>query len=92
MTSEHTKEPTLDFFRRQNYFGLEEDNLIVFEQGMLPCFTFDGKIIMESKSQIAKSPGKWKIVIEKSALMFASLVRVWVSADTTLSPDTFRFA
>jgi len=56
MTSEHTKEPTLDFFRRQNYFGLEEDNLIVFEQGMLPCFTFDGKIIMESKSQIAKSP------------------------------------
>ena len=58
MTSEHTKEPTLDFFRQRNYFGLEEENLIVFEQGMLPCFTFDGKIIMETKSQMAKSPGK----------------------------------
>jgi len=56
MTSEHTKEPTLDFFRRRNYFGLEEENLVVFEQGMLPCFTFDGKIILETKSQIAKSP------------------------------------
>ena len=60
MTSEHTKEPTLDFFRHRDYFGLEEENLVVFEQGMLPCFTFDGKIILETKSQIAKSPGKYK--------------------------------
>ena len=58
-SKEHTKEPTLDFFRRRNYFGLEEENLVVFEQGMLPCFTFDGKIILETKSQIAKSPGKY---------------------------------
>lgn len=57
MTSEHTKEPTQDFFRRHNYFGLQEENLVVFEQGMLPCFTFDGKIIMEAKSRIAKAPG-----------------------------------
>jgi len=56
MTSEHTKEPTLDFFRRHNYFGLEENSLVVFEQGMLPCFTFDGKIILETKSHVAKAP------------------------------------
>jgi len=48
MTSQHTKEPTWDYFRRNNYFGLDQDQLVVFEQGMLPCFTFDGKIIMES--------------------------------------------
>lgn len=57
MTSEHTKEPTLEYFRERNYFGLQPENLIVFEQGMLPCFTFDGKIILETKSHIAKAPG-----------------------------------
>jgi len=56
MTSEHTKEPTLEFFRRHNCFGLEEKNLVVFEQGMLPCFSFDGKIILETKSHIARAP------------------------------------
>jgi len=57
MTSEHTKGPTQEFFRSNDYFGLKEENLIVFEQGMLPCFTFDGKIILESTSRIAKAPG-----------------------------------
>ena len=58
MTSQHTKEPTWDYFRRNNYFGLDQDQLVVFEQGMLPCFTFDGKIIMESRSHVAKAPGQ----------------------------------
>ncbi|KAG0728804.1 UDP-N-acetylhexosamine pyrophosphorylase [Chionoecetes opilio] len=56
MTSEHTKEPTIDFFARNHYFGLEKENLVVFEQGMLPCFTFDGKIILEGPSKIARAP------------------------------------
>lgn len=56
MTSEHTKEPTLEFFRKRDYFGLQPENLVLFEQGMLPCFTFDGKIILETKSHIAKAP------------------------------------
>jgi len=56
MTSEHTKEPTHEFFQRYNYFGLRKENLVVFEQGMLPAFTFDGRIIMEKKNKIAKAP------------------------------------
>nr|CAH0112107.1 unnamed protein product [Daphnia galeata] len=56
MTSEHTKEPTQDFFRHHNFFGLKDENLVVFEQGMLPCFSLDGKIILETKSHVAKSP------------------------------------
>ena len=58
MTSEHTKEPTQDFFRSHDFFGLKEENLVVFEQGMLPCFSLDGKIILETKSHVAKSPGQ----------------------------------
>ncbi|CAG0880493.1 unnamed protein product [Darwinula stevensoni] len=56
MTSEHTKQATVDYFASHNFFGLKSDDIIVFEQGMVPCFTFDGKVIMESPWHIAKSP------------------------------------
>jgi UDP-N-acetylglucosamine/UDP-N-acetylgalactosamine diphosphorylase len=57
MTSEHTKEPTLEFFQKFDYFGMKKDNLVVFEQGMLPTFTNDGRIILESTHKISKAPG-----------------------------------
>lgn len=56
MTSESTMEPTRKFFQENNYFGLQEKNVIFFEQGVLPCFTFDGKVIMDAKFKIAKAP------------------------------------
>ncbi|XP_076347129.1 UDP-N-acetylhexosamine pyrophosphorylase-like isoform X1 [Tachypleus tridentatus] len=56
MTSEHTMEPTLEFFASHNYFGLRKENIVMFEQGMLPCFTFDGKIIQQSPWKTAKAP------------------------------------
>ncbi|XP_022252555.1 UDP-N-acetylhexosamine pyrophosphorylase-like [Limulus polyphemus] len=56
MASEHTMEPTLEFFASHDYFGLRKENLVVFEQGMLPCFTFDGKMILESPWKIARAP------------------------------------
>ncbi|VVC42036.1 Nucleotide-diphospho-sugar transferases,UDPGP family [Cinara cedri] len=56
MTSEHTMEPTRKYFKDNKYFGLDENKIFFFEQYMLPAFTFDGKIIMESKYKISKSP------------------------------------
>ncbi|KAF9358892.1 UDP-N-acetylglucosamine pyrophosphorylase [Mortierella sp. AD094] len=56
MTSGPTRPATVQFFEENNYFGLEPANVVFFEQGTLPCMTFDGKIMMESKSQIAVAP------------------------------------
>jgi UDP-N-acetylglucosamine/UDP-N-acetylgalactosamine diphosphorylase len=56
MTSGPTRKPTEDFFREHNFFGLEEENVLIFEQGVLPCISNEGKILLESKSKIAVAP------------------------------------
>lgn len=56
MTSEHTMEPTLDFFANHDFFGLQKENLRVFEQYMLPCLTQEGKIILETPWKVSKAP------------------------------------
>lgn len=58
MTSEHTKEPTRHFFAEHDYFGLQKDNVILFEQNLLPCMDFDGKIILANQHKVALAPGK----------------------------------
>ncbi|CAK1554279.1 unnamed protein product [Leptosia nina] len=56
MTSEHTKSPTAKYFKDHGYFGLNEGNIVYFEQGTLPCFDFEGKIILDEKFHIASAP------------------------------------
>ncbi|EDV99053.1 GH13251 [Drosophila grimshawi] len=56
MTSEHTKQPTLDYFAANNYFGLREDQVVLFEQGSLPCFDYDGRVILDEKHRVSRSP------------------------------------
>jgi len=56
MTSEHTKKPTEEFFEKHKYFGSDKSKIIFFEQRMIPCFDFDGKIILESPTKIARAP------------------------------------
>lgn len=72
MTSEHTMEPTRKYFIENGFFGLDENKIVFFEQYMLPAFTFDGKIIMESTYKISKSPdgngGIYKALRDRNVL------------------------
>jgi len=56
MTSEHTKQPTIEFFKKHNYFGLSEEQLHIFEQRTIPSFDMQGRFIMQTKSKLARSP------------------------------------
>lgn len=58
MTSEATKSQTEKFFDKHDFFGLNEKNVVIFEQFTLPCINFDGKILLSEKHKVACSPGK----------------------------------
>eukprot|EP00064_Thunnus_orientalis_P005577 superscaffoldBa00000552_g5591 len=72
MTSEFTLAPTEQFFKDNNYFGLEPSNIVMFEQRMIPAVTFDGKVILQSKGKIAMAPdgngGLYRALVENKVL------------------------
>jgi UDP-N-acetylglucosamine/UDP-N-acetylgalactosamine diphosphorylase len=72
MTSEHTQESTISYFKSNGYFGLDKENFFLFEQFMLPCLTNEGKVILDQKNKISKAPdgngGLYKALRERRVL------------------------
>lgn len=56
MTSGPTHETTKKYLRENKYFGLNENDVVLFQQGLLPCFDYDGKIILDEKHSVALAP------------------------------------
>ncbi|MAT82069.1 MAG: hypothetical protein CMJ29_10565 [Phycisphaerae bacterium] len=57
MTSEANDSATRDFFADNNWFGLPRTQVMLFPQGMMPCFDADsGDMLLESPGRLAMSP------------------------------------
>lgn len=56
MTSGPTRAETESYFKKHQYFGLKPANVILFEQGTLPCLTMEGKVLLETPSRVAVAP------------------------------------
>jgi len=56
MTSDANDAATRAFFAKHRFFGLEESNVHFFQQGMMPAFAMDGKLLLAEKNSLALSP------------------------------------
>lgn len=56
MTSIINHEQTVEFFEKNEFFGLPEDKVHFFSQGLMPAVDADGKILLADKANIALSP------------------------------------
>ena len=78
MTSGPTRAPTEKFFEEHSYFGLGKDDVIIFEQGILPCISNEGKILLESKSKVytlnSRMKGPVLTLVDRSQLLQTGMV------------------
>jgi UDP-N-acetylglucosamine/UDP-N-acetylgalactosamine diphosphorylase len=56
MTSPLNHDETVQFFRSKDFFGLGEKNVVFFQQGVLPCLTDEGKMMLEGPGKLAMAP------------------------------------
>ena len=72
MTSPLNHTETEEIFRSNDHYGLNKSDVFIFQQGTLPNFSLDGKILMADKDRIACSPdghgGSLKALYQSGAI------------------------
>jgi UDP-N-acetylglucosamine/UDP-N-acetylgalactosamine diphosphorylase len=72
MTSPLNYRLTCEIFEKNDYYGLSPVNVFIFEQGTLPNFSPEGKILLADKAKISCSPdghgGSLKALYKSGAL------------------------
>lgn len=56
MTSDVNDEMIQKYFKENNYFGYPANQIFFFEQGLEPCFTPEGRIMLESADSLCLAP------------------------------------
>lgn len=56
MTSPINNAATVSYFDDLGYFGLNPERVVFFQQGVMPSFANDGKILLAEKHRVALSP------------------------------------
>jgi len=56
MTSAATEAATREFLRKQDFFGLPEEDVLLFRQGMVPSMDFEGRLFLAAPDRIFENP------------------------------------
>lgn len=56
MTSPFTHAATLEHFSAADWYGLQREQVVLFQQGFMPCLSMTGEVILETATKIAKAP------------------------------------
>jgi UDP-N-acetylglucosamine/UDP-N-acetylgalactosamine diphosphorylase len=56
MTSITNTQAIQDYFAEMDYFNFPQEDIFFFEQGLLPCLTSDGQMIIESPDTLSMAP------------------------------------
>jgi UDP-N-acetylglucosamine/UDP-N-acetylgalactosamine diphosphorylase len=56
MTSDANDAATRAFFKKNAYFGYPPADIFFFQQGMMPAFSMDGKLLLGERDSLALSP------------------------------------
>jgi len=72
MTSPLNHAETIEIFRSNDYYGLDDKNVFIFQQGTLPDFSSDGEILLADKDRLSCSAdghgGSLKALYKSGAL------------------------
>lgn len=72
MTSTVNNDQTVAFFKEHNYFGYPEDYVKFFIQEMVPAVDYQGRILMQSETELVLSPngnGGWYSSMAKTGVL-----------------------